>query len=366
MTKKINDKRVVVGMSGGVDSSMVLVLLKQMGYKPIGVSLKYCVWESKNNLLKENICCTLESFKIAKMICDQLGVKHIVLDVSNKFEKQVIQYFIKEHKHNFTPSPCVVCNKELKIQELIDFAKKERIYYVATGHYGNIKRVKKTEEVFLTKSLDKIKDQTYFLSGLTQEQLRHLILPLGKMLKEEVYKFAEKNKWKIFLKTKQSQDFCFIANKSISLFLEEKIGIKEGNIVDIKGKILGRHKGLHFYTIGQRKGILLPQGPYYVSGFDLKKNNLVVTKNPKDLEKNMIELDSYNIINKEFLKEKKMIVKVKVRSQDKLTAGILSIVNKNKIIIELKKAKMAISPGQFAVFYKGKVCVGCGRIIKAN
>jgi len=366
MLKQNQDKKIVVGMSGGVDSSMVLILLKKMGYTPIGVSLKYCVWDSPKNSLKENVCCTLESFRVAKMVCDRLGVEHVVLDVSSEFHKQVIEYFIKEHKNNFTPSPCIVCNKELKIQELINFAKKEGINYVATGHYGVIKRDKKGE-VFLLKAKDKIKDQTYFLSGLTQEQLKYLVLPLGRMLKKNVYDFAKKNKWEIFLKTKQSQDFCFIANKSIPLFLEEKLGNKPGNIVNKEGgEVLGNHLGLHFYTIGQRKGILLPGGPYYVIGFDLNKNDLIVSKEVKDLNNFKIELDSYNIINMGFLKKKKILVKVKVRSQDKLTTGVLEIIDKDRATIQFKKAKRAVSPGQFAVFYKGSVCVGCGRIIKAN
>jgi tRNA-specific 2-thiouridylase len=128
------------------------------------------------------------------MICDKLGVEHFIIDVSKSFHKEVIQYFISEHKHNFTPSPCIICNKNLKIQELINFAKEKGINYVATGHYGFIKNNKKTGEVYLLKSKDKIKDQTYFLSGLSQEQLRYLILPLGRMLKTDVYKFAKKNK----------------------------------------------------------------------------------------------------------------------------------------------------------------------------
>jgi tRNA-specific 2-thiouridylase len=298
------------------------------------------------------------------MICDKLGVEHFIIDVSKKFKENVIEYFVTEHKNNFTPSPCIICNKDLKIQELINFAKEKGIYYVATGHYGLIKKRGKESYLYLPK--DKIKDQTYFLSGLNQEQLNYLVLPLGKMLKKDVYKFAKKNHWEIFLKTKQSQDFCFIANKSIPDFLRENVGIKKGNIIDIEGNILGKHEGLHFYTIGQRKGIELPQGPYYVKGFDIEKNNLIVTKNQSDLRNSYIELDNYNIINQEFLKKKIIRVRVKIRSQDKLSNGILKIIDSDRVIIELKTFKLAVSPGQFAVFYVKNMCLGCGRIIKAN
>lgn len=361
-----NRTKVVVGMSGGVDSSMTLILLKQMGFEPIGVSLKYCIWENKKNLLKENICCTLQSFEIAKAICQSLNVPYYIVDVSQQFKKKIITYFINEYKHNFTPNPCVICNQKIKIDALINFARSHGIYYVATGHYGIIKRNRTNKEVYLCRAKDTTKDQTYFLSKLSQTQLRHLILPLGNMLKKDVYEFARQNNWTNFANTKQSQDFCFVANKSLPDFLSIFIGQTPGNIVDKYGNILGYHRGLHFFTIGQRKGINLGQGPYYVKGFDIKHNNLIVSKNIQDLQSTSIMLQPYHLINTQFASKKYIKIKVKVRYQDKLTDGIFKPLSKSRAIIKLTQPKIAVSPGQFAVFYKNNICVGCGRIYQVE
>jgi len=170
----------------------------------------------------------------------------------------------------------------------------------------------------------------------------------------------------MFASTKQSQDFCFVANKSLPDFLLTSIGQNPGNIIDNYGNILGHHRGLHFYTIGQRRGINLSQGPYYVKGFDIKHNNLIVTKNVRDLQSTWIMLNPYHLINKEFTSKKSFKIQVKVRSQDRLTNGIFKPLNKYQAIIQLKQPKTAVSPGQFAVFYKNNICLGCGRICQAK
>jgi len=353
-------QKIVVGMSGGVDSSMSLIILKQKGFEPVGVTLKLPIWESPLNVLRENVCCTKESIDLAKLICKKINVNHYVLDVRKEFKKTVVNYFIKELKNNRTPNPCVICNRYFKFKKLIEFAKKHKIKYVATGHYAKIKFNKKTKEYELYRAKDKKKDQSYNLAFLTQEQLKRIIFPLGNFYKKEVYKLAEKNDFKIFYQKPQSQDFCFVSRKSISHFIKSLIKPKEGLIVLKNGKILGKHQGLPLYTLGQRKGLNLANGPYYVLSYNIKKNILVVTKNKKDLFKKEIVVYPINFISKNNLK-KPLVVKVKTRAQQKLTKAKLIPFNKKyKVIFE--KPVYAPTPGQFAVFYQNDKCLGGGII----
>jgi len=344
-------------MSGGVDSSMALVILKEQGWKPIGVSLKYCVWQDRENLLRENVCCSRESFTIAKKVCQKLDVLYHIFDASTKFKKEVIDYFTKELKENRTPNPCVICNRHLKFKMLFQWAKEHNIDYVATGHYARTKKNPKTNKYELLKAQDKEKDQTYSLCLLPQKWLKNIILPLGDYTKEEIYKLAKKNDFKIFLKRKESQDFCFVAGKSLPNFLSKKLGEKIGIIKDKKDNIIGEHRGLHFYTTGQRKGINLPNGPYYVTGKDIKKNILIVSKNKKNLLSKEAILSSYHLISgKKLLKPIK--IKAKIRSQHKSAKAILTPKGK----LTFNQPQFSITPGQFAVFYDESTCLGAGMI----
>ena len=354
-------KQILVGMSGGVDSSMALLLLKKQGWQPIGVSLKYAVWKDKNNLLRENVCCSAESFKIAKKICEKLGVPHYISDVSKEFKKEVIDYFLKELKNNRTPNPCIICNRYLKFKKLFEWAKKHNIKYVATGHYAGIKKNLKTGKYQLLKVKDK--DQTYSLCLLPQRWLRYIVFPLENYTKKEVYRIAKKHGFEFFLKTKQSQDFCFVANKSIHCFLEKEIGIKQGLIKDTENNILGKHQGLYFYTIGQRKGIKLPNGPYFVSKLDVSKNVLIVTKKKKELYQKEIFLSSCHFVSGVFPLNK-IRVKAKIRYQQALVSAVLFPLSKNRAKLIFDKPQRAVTPGQFAVFYQKNVCLGGGRIDK--
>ncbi len=374
----IRPQKIIVGMSGGVDSSMALVLLKKQGWQPIGVSLKYATWQNPycKNMLPENICCDTESFKIARDVCKKLNVPHCIVNVSKNFKEKVIDYFISELTNSKTPNPCVICNRYLKFQKLFEFAKKRKIKYVATGHYARVREVKtqnakckmqkiinqqnKTYQLLIAK--DKEKDQTYSLSFLPQKWLKYIIFPLGDYLKTEIYKMAEQEGFDFFLKKKQSQDFCFIANKSIECFLKKEIGIKQGLIRDINGDILGQHQGLHFYTIGQRKGIKLPQGPYFVADKNVMDNFLIVTKDEKKLYRKEILVSRVHFISKISF-EKKLRVKVKIRYQQFASLATLFFISKNRAKIIFDKPQKAITPGQFAVFYKKNICLGNGEII---
>jgi len=366
--KKIN-KKVIVGMSDGVDSSVSLILLKKQGFEPIGVTLKLPVWKNKKS----------KSINIAQKICQKLKVPYLVVNAQKEFKKVVINYFIKELKEYHTPNPCVICNRNLKFHLLIKLAEKMKIPFVATGHYAKIRLNKKTNLYELLKGKDKNKDQSYSLSFLVQEQLKHIILPLSDYTKEEVYKIAKKEDFlyfeqsekkgsperseggSYFKKIKQSQNFCFVSNQDLPLFIQKEIGTNPGPIINLKGNILGTHQGLYFYTIGQRKGLNIPNGPYYVVNFNKQKNTLLASKNKKDLYKKEAILSPLNFISGKI--NKKLIkISAKIRYRSKSVSANLYFLNKNKAKIVFEKPQKAITPGQSCVFYQKDVCLGNGII----
>jgi len=346
-------KKIVVGMSGGVDSSMALVLLKKQGWDPIGVSLKLPTWKNTNDSEK--------SFKIAKSICRKLNVPHYIINTKKEFQKEVVNYFISESKKLRTPNPCVICNPNFKFKQLLQWAKKHRIQYIATGHYARIKLNNKSKKYELLKAKDKNKDQSYDLCLLPQKFLSHIIFPLGNYTKNNIYKIARKEGFKLLANKKESQDFCFITGQSLCQFLKEKIGEKQGSILDFKKNTLSKHQGLHFFTLGQRKGIKLSGGPYFVAGFDKKKNSLFITRNKKTLYKKELFVFPYHLISGKKI-TKSINVQVKTRYQQKLSRACL-IPEKKKFKIVLTKGIFAPCPGQFAVFYEKDKCLGGGRII---
>lgn len=348
-------------MSGGVDSSVALLLLKKQGWEPIGITLKLPVWENKKNLLRENVCCTAESINVAKLICKKLDVPYFIIDCQKDFNKKIVNYFVSELKNNRTPNPCVVCNRDFKFQKLFEIAKRMGASYVATGHYSKIRQKKETGKYELLTPKDTEKDQSYMLSGLSQSDLAKIIFPLGNLTKNEVYKVAKKNGFKFFEKIRQSQDFCFVSGKSLPAFLKQKIGEKPGNIIDENGKIIGRHKGRHFFTLGQRKGLNLPNGPYFVFGFDKKKNIVYATKNKNKLFRKEVILSPYYLISEEKFR-KPINVLAKTRYRQELTPAKL-IPQGRKLKLVFKKLVFSPTPGQFAVFYNKNLCLGNGVII---
>ncbi|MGM5483395.1 MAG: tRNA 2-thiouridine(34) synthase MnmA [Nanobdellota archaeon] len=347
-------QKIVVGMSGGVDSSVALMLLKKQGYEPIGVSLKLPVWDNVKNKLCENMCCTKESLDLARNVCKKLGVSYYVYDVSDDFEKEVIQYFKDELISGKTPNPCIYCNRFHKFHHLLKFAEKKSINLVASGHYA--KKEKDNEgNYFLIMPKDETKDQTYGLSLLTQKQLQKIIFPLGDLMKEEVFDIAEKEGFPIFLKKKESQDFCFVSKKSYKCFLEEEIGIKKGKIYDENENILGEHPGIHFFTIGQKKGLNLPEA-YYVK--EKINNDLIVSKEkPKGKKVNLEKINFIKDIKTDF----PMRIKAKIRYTQNMNAGYL-IKDKSNYIIKFDELQESITPGQFCVIYKNNICLGGGKI----
>lgn len=378
--KRHKNNRIVVGMSGGVDSSVALILLKKQGFEPIGVSLKYAAWESRKNLLKENTCCSRESFEIAKKICRKYKAPYYILDCSSEFKKRVMGYFTALFKNKQTPNPCLICNRDLKFKKLFEFAEKRGIKYVATGHYARKKINPKTGWAELLRAKDKTKDQSYFLCLLSQGELNRLIFPLGDYTKNQVYQIAKKEGFDFFLKRAQSQDLCFVSAKSIPFYLEEEIGLDSGFIQDKENYVLGKHRGLYFYTLGQRKRIGLAGGPWWVVDFSRKNNALIVSHDPDDpalYQKTAVLSNAHFISGKPLTKPTK--VKTKIRySQNLASATLYSLKNRKgrkrnfpylgssasclqKLVFDIPQK--AVTPGQWAVFYKGETCLGGGMII---
>lgn len=353
-------EKIVVGMSGGVDSSVALLLLQKAGWNVVGVSLKLPVWQSQCNLLRENLCCTQESLDIARMVCQKVGAPYFIYDAQKDFQKEVADYFVSEYGKLNTPNPCIVCNRNLKFKKLLEFAKSHGIKYVATGHYARTKLDKKTMQWHLLRGKDKQKDQSYNLSFLPAKYLSKIIFPLGDLQKSETYNIAKENGLNFFEKKKQSQDFCYVAGKSLPEFLKEKIGQNPGDIVDEKGKILGKHFGLHFYTLGQRRGIKLSGGPFYVSGFQIQKNQLIVGHQmPKS--GNCCLLKPVNWLSEEVVTN----CLAQARYHQKPVKVSLAKSKGASLLVRWVKPTL-LTMGQYCVFYKGDICLGSGKIVKIS
>ena len=342
--KKNSNIKIVVAMSGGVDSSVAAALLKKQDFDVVGIFMKF--W--KDGQSSENRCCSVESEKLARLVAKKIGIPFYVLNVEKEFKKKIVDYFLKEYKNGNTPNPCVLCNKEIKFGFLIEKALSLGADCVATGHYVINKKGR------LFESKDKEKDQTYFLCQLNQKQIKRIMFPVGNYKKPEVRKLAKKFDLPV-AETPESQEVCFIPNTTDE-FLKKYLKTKPGEIIDEKGSVLGEHEGLWFYTIGQRKGIGLSGGPFYVIGKDLKKNQLIISNNQKNLLKKELTLKNINWISGKAQKSA-LKVKVKIRYRNKPADAIIK---GNKIIFD--KPQRAITPGQSAVFYKGKELLGGGVI----
>lgn len=330
------NKKVIVAMSGGVDSSVAVALLKKEGFNVAGVFMKF--WGTGK-------CCTPESEKRARLVCEKLGIPFYVFNFQKEFKKKVVDYFSKQEKAGLTPNPCVVCNKEIKFGLLFKKALSLDADYIATGHYAIYKNGK------LYKGKDKDKDQSYFLWKLNQKVLKHVLFPVGDYTKPEIVKLAKKFKLPVS-GLKESQDICFKVD----------FNKKPGPIVLCSGtnygvnKIIGQHNGLWFYTIGQRKGIGLAGGPYYVLSKDMKKNILVVTKKEKDLYKKELSVKNINWVSEKPELPVKVMVKIRYRHKPALAKF-------DGKKITFNKPQRAITPGQSAVFYHSQELIGGGIII---
>jgi tRNA-uridine 2-sulfurtransferase len=355
-------KKVLIGMSGGVDSSVAAYLLKKQGYDVIGVTMQ--IWDEVSE--ESGTCCSLSAVEDARRVASKLGIPHYVFNFKNSFDKEVVQYFISEYLKGRTPNPCIACNKHIKFDELLKKANSMDIEYVSTGHYAQIvEPSKKTNNRYLLKKgKDPSKDQSYVLYNLTQEQLSKSLFPLGKLKKKKVRKIAEKIGLAVANK-KDSQEICFVTDNNYGKFIEDqtKKDFKEGNIIDLQGNILGQHNGIHKYTVGQRKGIkTLSNEPLYVIKIDTTNNQLVVGKE-EDIYTHKLIAGNLNWISIENLQEPmKVRAKIRYRSEDATCTISNTGRDHGEVIVEFEKRQRAITPGQSVVFYDKDLVVGGGII----
>ena len=345
-------------MSGGVDSSAAAALLVKQGYNCIGIFMK--LWSEPNSsACQENKCCSADAFADARKVAHQLGFPIYTLNLSHEFKKIIVDDFLKQYQNGKTPNPCIRCNKFIKFDLLLKKAKGLGCNYLATGHYAKITN-NKNHKLELQLPKDKHKDQTYFLYNLNQRNLKHLIFPLSNLEKTQTRRIAQDQGLAVYQKP-ESQEICFVPEKSHYSFLKKYLKLTPGKIVDEKGKVLGQHEGLALYTLGQRKGIKVGGiGPYYVIRLDRKRNNLVVSnqKNSQEIKTKIFKLANTNWISSQApLANQK--IKVKIRYQ----AAPVSAKIKNNLVT-LAKAQRAVMPGQSAVFYQGQRVLGGGIINK--
>lgn len=335
--------KVLVGMSGGVDSSVAALLLKEK-YEIIG-----CTMNLINN--DEN--------KDAKKVCDKLNIEHINLDYTKEFKNDVINYFIDEYKNNRTPNPCVMCNKKLKFGYLYDYCKNNDIDFIATGHYAKIEYSDKYKRYILKKANNILKDQSYFLYNIKKEMLQHILFPLSEFnSKDEIRKIAESNNLNTASKS-DSQDICFISDGNYKLFLENNGIDKIGGNVILNNKVIGKHNGLYKYTIGQRKGLgIAYENPLYVVGFN---NNELIVGEEKDLYTKNFKVKDYNLLLVDSI-DKPIKVNVKTRYRSKEYKATITMDN-DYINVEFDNPQKGVTPGQSAVFYVDDIVLGGGIIM---
>ncbi|MFA6422538.1 MAG: tRNA 2-thiouridine(34) synthase MnmA [Candidatus Buchananbacteria bacterium] len=369
MSSKEN-KRVVVAMSGGVDSSVVVALLKKQGYDVVGVFMQF--WFPSGETYGENRCCSLKSWNEAQEVAKILDIPIYKVNFGRQFKKLIVDEFLNEYKAGHTPNPCVACNKFIKFDLLLKYAK--TVFdadYLATGHYISLMSSRRklgsrgnrmisrmmAYEIMRPKDLNK--DQTYFLYNLKQEQLKHLLFPLADYKKEEIRKIAKKLKLPIHDK-KDSQEVCFVGN-SHNDFLKKYLKPKKGKITNDKSQILGEHQGLALYTIGQRSGIGISGGPWYVASMDYKKNLLIVTKNQKisGIYKKELQFNNEN-----WLAPVKFPLKcqAQIRYHAKPASCTVSKSGRD-FSVKFSQGQRAITSGQSVVFYDKNKLLG-GGIIK--
>lgn len=336
-------ERVVVAMSGGVDSSVAAALLNARGFEVIGITMRF---DFSSQVIED-----------ARRVARKLNIKHYTLNMQKALEEYVIRDFCQEYIKGKTPNPCVRCNKFIKFGYLVKRALSLGAKYLATGHYA---RITKDQGYLLKKGKDKFKDQSYFLYRLNQNQLKHIMFPLGNFTKDEVRKLAKSFDLPVAEKP-ASQEICFLPDQDYRRFLKSQpsSNIKPGPIVDKQGNVLGGHKGIAFYTIGQRQGLGIAKGyPMYIIKIDRRKNQITVGAKEDTLKKEFL-VKEFNFILEPI--KKKIVLKVKIRYNHKEAwAEVMPI--KNKIKVKFKKAQFAITPGQSAVFYGKDAILGGGII----
>ena len=354
--------RVVVGMSGGVDSSVTALLLKEQGYDVVGVFMKN--WDDTD---ENGVCTATEDYKDVALVANKIGIPYYSINFEKEYWNKVFSYFLEEYENGRTPNPDVMCNKEIKFKAFLDYALSLGAEYVATGHYARVRR-DEDGTAHLLKGLDGNKDQTYFLNQLSQEQLSKVLFPLGEMDKKDVRKIAEEADLAT-AKKKDSTGICFIGEKDFKSFLMSYLPAQPGNMVTTDGEVMNTHDGLMYYTIGQRKGLGIggtgeSNDPWFVIGKDLEKNELIVGQgyHHPNLYATHLKASDFSFTTSEERPETfKCRAKFRYRQSD---VGVTVHFNKedNTAVVEFDEPARAITPGQAIVLYDGDECIGGGTI----
>lgn len=352
--------KIVVGMSGGVDSSTVAALLKEQGHEVIGLFMRN--WRETD----ESGCCTAdEDFQDVKDVCNKIGIPYYSIDFSEEYYDRVFKHFVEEYKKGRTPNPDVLCNREIKFDAFLKYALKTGADYVATGHYCRVEH--RDGKSYLMRAEDDNKDQTYFLNQLTSEQLDKVLFPLGDIDKPTVREIAKKYDLSTAEK-KDSTGICFIGERNFRQFLANYIPMKEGDIVDTEGNVVGRHNGVFYYTIGQRKGLGIGGSKdgngsrWFVLDKDIEKNILYVSQGEIDvLYHNCLETDSFNFIPERPV-EDEFDCLVRIRHRQPVQKARCYILPTGGVKLVFEEKQRAIAEGQYAVIYDEKYCLGGGVI----
>lgn len=363
MTDSTKGKRVVVGMSGGVDSSVSAYLLKKQGYDVIGLFMKN--WDDTDEW---GHCTATEDFEDVRRVCQQIGIPYYSVNFEKEYSEKVFQYFLDEYQKGRTPNPDVMCNREIKFGEFLQKALQLGADYVATGHYAQL--VEKDGTKYLAKGQDPNKDQTYFLYAVDREQFERVLFPIGHLEKSEVRKIAEEQGLSTARK-KDSTGICFIGERNFKEFLSQYLPAQPGEIHDLDGQVVGNHDGLMYYTLGQRQGLGIGGGkgktgqPWFVVGKDLENNVLIVAQghdNPALYSNGLFATDVNWLLPQQPTEPFTCTAKFRYRQKDQEVTVIPQ--KDGKVQVEFHQPQRAVTPGQSAVFYKGNLCIGGGIIDK--